>query len=524
MKNIWIFGDSYSDEFNERHDWAKKYIDYKGYKPKNFGDFINDKSEYKVFNRAKNGSSNYSILDEIRDNLKNFQISKNDVCQFFNNFSKKGSRGTIVDIDPFGSPAKYIDCGIRATIHKGLLSVSATDLQVLHGLFNDACKKKYHGLPIKTEYSNEISIRLILGLIITVAARLDVEATPLFVETNQHYYRTYLRILNKPDTRNKIGYIVHCKNCGSRYSVLEPIPICELCSHKMELAGPLWIGKLFDTEFVKKMSKEIPDHVDKKCQKIIQKAFLESDMPSCYFTLDEIAERLKIAPIPLEEIISRLQANGFFASPTSFNPTGFRTNCKVDKIKEIFNGKLKQLNKDQPSNQAEAVKPITETKSNEQQFIADEPVLPNKPLSEKQMGVIGIAKSMGNKYSPEIEKQYTDQKQPIKPEATVNGKPVEAEAVKPTVLGNIFEDRVHLDRYETFQKLYNKMHTEEEQCMSCDYRNYCYQCPAGNVSTGTPLFRPDDMCQKIVKLYLDLQDDIKKKQSERAYRKLSLGL
>ncbi|MFM7795167.1 MAG: tRNA (guanine-N1)-methyltransferase [Candidatus Nitrosotenuis sp.] len=268
--------------------------------------------------------------------LRNYQISKDDVCQFFNNFSKKGSRGAIVDIDPFGSPSKYIDCGIRATIHKGLLSVSATDLQVLHGLFNDACKKKYHGLPIKTEYSNEISIRLILGLIITVAARLDVEATPLFVETNQHYYRTYLRILNKPDTRNKIGYIVHCKNCGSRYSVLEPISICELCSHKMELAGPLWIGKLFDTEFVKKMSKEIPDHVDKKCQKIIQKAFLESDMPSCYFTLDEIAERLKIAPIPLEEIISRLQANGFFASPTSFNPTGFRTNCKVDKIKEIF--------------------------------------------------------------------------------------------------------------------------------------------------------------------------------------------
>ena len=270
------------------------------------------------------------------NNLKNFQISKNDVCQFFNNFSKKGSRGTIVDIDPFGSPAKYIDCGIRATIHKGLLSVSATDLQVLHGLFNDACKKKYHGLPIKTKYSNELSIRLILGLIITVAARLDVEATPLFVETNQHYYRVYLRILNKPDTRNKIGYIVHCKNCGNRYHAQEPILRCELCSHKMELAGPLWIGKLFDAEFVKQMSQEIPEHVDKKCQKIIQKVVLESEMPSCYYTLDEIAESLKTAPIPLEEIISRLQASGFIASPTSFNPTGFRTNCKVDKIKEIF--------------------------------------------------------------------------------------------------------------------------------------------------------------------------------------------
>lgn len=98
------------------------------------------------------------------------------------------------------------------------------------------------------------------------------------------------------------------------------------------------------------------------------------------------------------------------------------------------------------------------------------------------------------------------------------------EAVSPTILGNIFNDSVYTDRYEQFQKLYNEMHTTNEQCKSCDYRNYCYQCPAGNVSTGSPLFRPDDMCQKIVKLYLDLQDDIKKKSAERNYRKQSMSL
>lgn len=93
------------------------------------------------------------------------------------------------------------------------------------------------------------------------------------------------------------------------------------------------------------------------------------------------------------------------------------------------------------------------------------------------------------------------------------------DAVKPTILGNIFDDRVHIDRYQTFQKLYTEMHLNNDQCKECDYRNHCYQCPAGNVSTGTPLFRPDNMCQKIVKLYLDLQDDILKKQSARNYRK-----
>jgi tRNA (guanine26-N2/guanine27-N2)-dimethyltransferase len=277
-------------------------------------------------------SKNSAELNE----LHNYTISKSDICQFFNGFSKKGSRGAIVDIDPFGSPAKYIDCGLRATVHKGLLSISATDLQVLHGLFNDACKKKYHGTPVKTTYSNEISIRLVLGLSIAVAARLDVEATPIFVETNQHYYRVYLRILNKPDTRKNIGYIAHCRNCGNRHTTPDQIQNCTLCAHKVELAGPLWIGNLFEKDFVAQMLENIPDYSDKKCEKSIRKALLESEMPACYYTLDEIAQMLKSAPIPLEQIILRLQQNGFSASPTSFNPTGFRTDCKIDKIKELF--------------------------------------------------------------------------------------------------------------------------------------------------------------------------------------------
>ena len=82
-----------------------------------------------------------------------------------------------------------------------------------------------------------------------------------------------------------------------------------------------------------------------------------------------------------------------------------------------------------------------------------------------------------------------------------------------TILGNVFNDKIYLDRYKGFQKEYAKMFEEEEQCKTCDYKNACYQCPAGNMDTGSKtLFRPDDMCQKIVKLFVDLQEDIAKKQ------------
>jgi hypothetical protein len=54
--------------------------------------------------------------------------------------------------------------------------------------------------------------------------------------------------------------------------------------------------------------------------------------------------------------------------------------------------------------------------------IADERVVPGQPLSNKQMSVIDMSKSMGNSYSPEIEAQYNKQKQTVtvEPKPTVN--------------------------------------------------------------------------------------------------------
>lgn len=79
------------------------------------------------------------------------------------------------------------------------------------------------------------------------------------------------------------------------------------------------------------------------------------------------------------------------------------------------------------------------------------------------------------------------------------------------VLGNVMQDKVYVDRYKKFQGAYKEMFETEEQCRTCNYQDACYQCPAGNLDTGSRMFRPDDMCQKIVKLYVDFQKDVAKK-------------
>ena len=271
------------------------------------------------------------------NNLENVEFSEKEVCRFLSNYSRKGERGTIVDIDPFGSPAAFFDCGIRATMHGGMFSTAATDLQVLNGLFQGACKRKYGGIPVRTEYGNEIAIRLVLGCLRMVAARLGVEIIPLFVESEMHYYRTYVKVLNRPDQQENIGYILHCKNCGHRKITFEQEQECELCKLKISIAGPLWIGKIFDKVFIENMLLEIPNlKVDKVCEKILCKCLAESEMPGTYFTLDEIASKMKSSPPKLENAISNLQKNNFVASVTSFSPTGFRTDAKINEIIKIF--------------------------------------------------------------------------------------------------------------------------------------------------------------------------------------------
>ena len=269
--------------------------------------------------------------------LENIEFSENEICRFFSQYSKKGNRGSIVDIDPFGSSAEFFDCGLRATMHGGILSCTSTDLQVLHGLFQNACRRKYGGIPIRTEYGNEIAIRLILGCLRIVAGRLGIEISPLYVESNMHYYRTYVNVFNRSDQEENLGFINHCSNCGNRVMSLEKENNCGICDSQNKFAGPLWIGKIFNKEFVNNMFLVQEEcNIEKKYKIILQKCLLESEMPGTYFTLDEIAERMKGSPLKLRNALTKLSESGFVSSPTSFNPTGFRTNAKINEIIDVF--------------------------------------------------------------------------------------------------------------------------------------------------------------------------------------------
>jgi lysophospholipase L1-like esterase len=63
MATVWTFGDSLTERYNPKIDWAEKYIEFKGYHPKVYGNFISENLNYDLQNLGKCGCDNYTIFE-----------------------------------------------------------------------------------------------------------------------------------------------------------------------------------------------------------------------------------------------------------------------------------------------------------------------------------------------------------------------------------------------------------------------------------------------------------------------------
>lgn len=266
--------------------------------------------------------------------LEHVRFSNMEACRFLSEHSVRGERGSVVDVDPFGSPAPYLDCAMRAISYGGMLAVTATDLQVLGGLYDVACRRIYGGVPTRTKYTAETAVRLVVGCMSAVAGRLDAGISPLYVESYMHYYRIYARFLPKPGPY-QIGYIIHCMQCGHRYTSEVCGDVCMSCGGHTRAAGPLWTGSLFDADFVGGMAMRDIQEGGGAYAPHLERCRREATMPAAFYTLDEVASWAKTGPPPLCAMITHLHQAGFSAEATSFSPTGFRTDAPAISLRNM---------------------------------------------------------------------------------------------------------------------------------------------------------------------------------------------
>lgn len=64
----------------------------------------------------------------------------------------------LIDIDPYGSASPFLNAAVQAICPGGLLALTCTDMAVLCGVHPGTCFAKYQGVPLHSDYSQEMVI------------------------------------------------------------------------------------------------------------------------------------------------------------------------------------------------------------------------------------------------------------------------------------------------------------------------------------------------------------------------------
>jgi len=279
--------------------------------------------------------------------LGKVSVKNMDANTLLSIYSAPAKRFDYVDVDPFGSPAPFIDSAVRALHDGGVLALTATDMAPLCGVHPEACLRKYGGKPLRTEYCHELAVRLLIGCLALTAAKHEVGVEVMFCHSTDHYVRVYSLMRHSSRKANEsigdLGYILHCFNCFHRETVLGVASTlkekCPECGGKLSAAGPLWLGRLFDRKFCIKMVEEIETKgisEESRIRRLLDTALIEMNGPQTYYVIDRICDKLDLLIPQTEKVVKKLQENGYKATVTHFKARSIRTDTPAKKFMETI--------------------------------------------------------------------------------------------------------------------------------------------------------------------------------------------
>lgn len=131
----------------------------------------------------------------------------------------------LVDLDPFGSPAQFLDGAVQSVSEGGMLAVTCTDMAVLCGNHSEACFGKYGAMPLRGKHCHEFALRLVLGCLQTHASRYKRYIVPMLSCSIDFYIRIFVRVHTSPQevkkAASKLSHVYQCVECDSY--ALQPV-------------------------------------------------------------------------------------------------------------------------------------------------------------------------------------------------------------------------------------------------------------------------------------------------------------
>ncbi len=262
-----------------------------------------------------------------------------EVLQQDANVLLSGRRFDAVDLDPFGTPAFFIDSAIRGAGR--YLFVTATDTAPLCGAHQKAGMRRYFAKVLNNEYHAETGLRVLMGFIARETVKYDRGVSPLFCFIKEHFVRVHFRIHygagHADKTMERMGYVYQCPACPYRTEKrgLLPEPTeCPRCKGKLVPQGPLWLGGVQDHDLLDKMLTALPSMTlgsAKDLEHLLHLCREEPDI-SFHYNYHRLAKYAGISPPPIDQLLGRLKENGYLATRAHYSGYAIKTDAPLDEL------------------------------------------------------------------------------------------------------------------------------------------------------------------------------------------------
>ncbi len=270
----------------------------------------------------------------IKENAKKNEVEVQANESDANKLLTSGEKFDCVDLDPFGSPAPFLNNAFKGLEkRKSLLAVTATDLGALSGHYPKTCFRRYGTRCQVNPFNHEIGLRNLIYSVYKFGAVNEFTVDPILCYWRKHYYRCFFEVKRSKTginrNMNSIGYLAWCENCGRRKKVglFEDINNGCRCGSDMNIIGPTWLDYMGEDEFIDELEFHEP---------FFQTLRKEMKIKELHYDTHWMASKTSDTAKKKKECIKELEEDGYRANETIFTGHGFRTNAPQERVREIF--------------------------------------------------------------------------------------------------------------------------------------------------------------------------------------------
>lgn len=279
----------------------------------------------------------------------------------------------VVDLDPYGTAAPFLDSAVQLVKDHGLLMITCTDAGVLAGNgYPEKCFALYGGnnfgnTAMGLELNHEAGLRLILGAVSAAGARYKKRIEPLLSLSIDYYFRVFVRVSTRPLEVKQLAcntmLVYHCVGCGhkvdqrlgryldNKHQTPRMAPLaehCTYCERPWHVAGPMWGGPLHNEEFIDGIlavnAEASPVYgTRERIKGMLTLARTELQLPF-YINLNQLCSFMKAPPISIDEFARAAGNLGYSVSLTHAKKNCVKTDAPWEKVLQIMVAWLRRSN------------------------------------------------------------------------------------------------------------------------------------------------------------------------------------